>query len=104
MADQAPASKRKSDGHKHVGDTGMEVCCFFICILRCHILCTLKSRWDDSHGHWSFDMQLRSLYELAALAELFNVNGDQDETSDESHVSPPFHFYTYLPTVSFRPL
>lgn len=65
------------------------------------MLCTLKSRWDDSHGHWSFDMQLlmqlriRSLYELAALAELFNVNGDQDETSDESHVSPPFHFYTY---------
>lgn len=49
-------------------------------------------------------MQLRSLYELAALAELFNVNGDQDETSDESHVSPPFHSYTYLPTVSFRPL
>lgn len=30
MADQAPASKRKSDGHKHVGDTGMEVCCFFL--------------------------------------------------------------------------
>lgn len=59
MADQAQALRRKSDGHNTWEIWKRRIVVF--CILRCHILCTLKSRWDDretNRGQWSFDVQL----------------------------------------------